>query len=77
MPGMDGLQACREIRALDGEPSRVPVIAMTAAALPEDVDRCLACGMSDHVAKPIRQEELIDKALRHLSPASGSRLQAI
>jgi CheY-like chemotaxis protein len=69
MPGMDGLQACREIRALPAEQARVPVIAMTAAALPEDVERCLAAGMNDHISKPIRLEEMLDKAFRQLTPA--------
>lgn len=66
MPGMDGLQACRTIRGLSGPAADTPVIAMTAAALPEDVERCLTAGMNDHLAKPIRQEEMLDKALRQL-----------
>jgi len=66
MPGMDGLQACRAIRAMNGPAAQTPVIAMTAAALPEDVELCLVAGMNDHLAKPIRQEEMLDKALRQL-----------
>lgn len=68
MPVMDGLTACRAIRALGGATGGLPIIAMTAAAMPEDVDRCLAAGMTDHIAKPIRQEELLQKAMLHLSP---------
>jgi CheY-like chemotaxis protein len=70
MPGMDGLQACRTIRGLSGPAADTPVIAMTAAALPEDVERCLTAGMNDHLAKPIRQEEMLDKALRQLERGS-------
>ncbi|MFN3522792.1 MAG: response regulator [Phenylobacterium sp.] len=66
MPGMDGVQACREIRAIRGS-EHLPIIAMTAAAMPEDVERCLAAGMDDHLAKPIRQEEMIDKAVQQLA----------
>lgn len=67
MPVMDGLSACRAIRALEGPISKTPVIAMTAAAMPEDIDRCLAAGMTDHIAKPIRQEELFRKTIRQLA----------
>ncbi|WP_374570925.1 response regulator [Phenylobacterium sp.] len=66
MPGMDGIQACRAIRAMGAQKETLPIIAMTAAAMPEDVERCLAGGMNDHLAKPIRQEEMIEKALRLL-----------
>jgi len=53
MPVMDGYEACRRIRALP-DPSRraVPVIALTASALQADIDRCMAAGMDDHLAKP-------------------------
>lgn len=67
MPVMDGLTASRAIRALGSESSAVPIIAMTAAAMPEDIDRCLAAGMNDHISKPIRREELLQKAARQLS----------
>jgi signal transduction histidine kinase/CheY-like chemotaxis protein len=59
MPVLDGLSACRAIRALGGAAGRTPIIAMTAAALPEDVERCLAAGMDAHIAKPIDHNQLI------------------
>jgi signal transduction histidine kinase/PAS domain-containing protein/ActR/RegA family two-component response regulator len=54
MPVMDGLEATRAIRLLDRADARsIPIIAMTADAFEEDVQRCLAAGMSAHVPKPI------------------------
>lgn len=67
MPVMDGLSACRAIRALGGPAAAVPVVAMTAAAMPEDIDRCLAAGMNAHIAKPIRQDELLQVVLQQLA----------
>jgi CheY-like chemotaxis protein len=40
---------------------------MTAAAMPEDIDRCKAAGMTGHIAKPIRQEELLQATLQQLA----------
>jgi signal transduction histidine kinase/DNA-binding response OmpR family regulator/purine-cytosine permease-like protein/HPt (histidine-containing phosphotransfer) domain-containing protein len=57
MPGMDGLEATRRLRA---EPrfAAIPIIAMTAHAMAEVRDQCLEAGMNDHVVKPIRPEVL-------------------
>jgi two-component system, sensor histidine kinase and response regulator len=59
MPGMDGLEATasiREIQARQGR--RCPIVALTAFAMKGDRDRCLAAGMDEHLAKPIRVEDL-------------------
>lgn len=59
MPVMDGITATMEIRKMtDRIKSGVPIIAMTAHAMNEDVQRCLEAGMNDHVAKPVEPEIL-------------------
>jgi signal transduction histidine kinase/DNA-binding response OmpR family regulator len=71
MPEMDGLEATRAIRALDVPQARsVPIIAMTANVFREDIEACLACGMNDHVGKPLNLEEVLAK-LRLYLPARG------
>ena len=67
MPVMDGLQACRAIRALP-ELQSLPIIAMTANAFREDRVACLAAGMDDHIAKPVQPELLYETLLRWLPP---------
>ena len=58
MPEMDGLTATQTIRALGGSKGAIPIVAVTAEAMPEQVRRCLAAGMDAHVAKPIRPDVL-------------------
>jgi PAS domain S-box-containing protein len=71
MPEVDGYEATRQIRS--NERGHVPIIAMTAHSMPGDRDRCLAAGMDDYVAKPIRDEQL-DAALGRWLPAvKGAR----
>jgi CheY-like chemotaxis protein/HPt (histidine-containing phosphotransfer) domain-containing protein len=56
MPVMDGFEATRRIRAIRAD---LPIIGLTAHALPEERARCLDAGMSGHVAKPVDVEELV------------------
>ncbi|OIR00846.1 signal transduction histidine-protein kinase BarA [mine drainage metagenome] len=60
MPEVDGLEATRQIRALPPPKGRLPIIAMTANALPGDRADCLAAGMDDYIAKPIGRQALAE-----------------
>lgn len=74
MPRMDGLEATRRIRALPDARGAVPVVAMTADAMPEDVSRCLDAGMNAHLPKPVSQASLfaiVSRALAGDLPAAA------
>ncbi len=57
MPEMDGLSATRRIRELG---MSIPIIALTANAMPEDRKHCMEAGMTDYLCKPIRAEALAE-----------------
>jgi PAS domain S-box-containing protein len=71
MPVMDGYAATRALR-LRPELRTLPVIALTANAMVGDRDKALAAGMSDHIAKPVRREELFATLARWVRPVSAS-----
>jgi len=60
MPGMDGLEAVRRIRAIEAEQqnARTPIIALTANVSAEDREACLAAGMDEFLVKPLDRERL-------------------
>jgi signal transduction histidine kinase/ActR/RegA family two-component response regulator len=58
MPRMDGVAAAEAIRALAGPRGAVPIIALTADVMPQQVERCRRAGMVDHIAKPIDRDTL-------------------
>jgi len=53
MPEMTGLQAAMQIRQEEAADTHVPVVAMTASAMSEERDRCLAAGMDEFISKPV------------------------
>ena len=62
MPVMDGIEATQRIRALDiSKAKEIKIVAMTANVFKEDIERCLAAGMNDHIGKPIDHKELLNK----------------
>lgn len=66
MPVMDGYEAAKAIRALDRRDAGLPIIAMTADAFSEDIQRCLTCGMNAHIAKPIDVKKLIQELQKYV-----------
>jgi signal transduction histidine kinase/ActR/RegA family two-component response regulator len=64
MPGLDGVEATRQIRALPAPRNRIPIIALTAHAMAGAKETYLAVGMDDFVAKPIASALLLDKLAR-------------
>ena len=75
MPEMDGLQATSAIREGERETrAHVPIVALTAHARADDRERCLACGMDDYLAKPVRTKDLLDTVAR-LAVAGRARGQ--
>lgn len=67
MPEMDGYETARRIRALGiPEAERVPIVAMTANVFREDVEKCLAAGMDDHLGKPLDITEVMAKLKKYL-----------
>ena len=66
MPVMDGYEATAAIRGLEREDADIPIIAMTADAFSEDIQKCLECGMNDHLAKPIDVQAVAYKLKKYL-----------
>jgi signal transduction histidine kinase len=73
MPEMDGLEATRRIRALDGPRGGVPIVALTAQAFLDQISECREAGMDSHLAKPFDPESLLAIVMR----AVGAEMPAI
>jgi len=72
MPVMDGYEAARAIRALNRpDAKKIPIIAMTADAFTDDIQKCLDAGMDGHIAKPIEPNRLYRVLSEHLRTSCG------
>jgi CheY-like chemotaxis protein/HPt (histidine-containing phosphotransfer) domain-containing protein len=69
MPGIDGLEAARRIRAMEGPRGRVPIVALTAQAFADQVEECRNAGMDSHLAKPFTPETLLAAVTRGVAAA--------
>ena len=76
MPDMDGLTATRRIRALDHVARKLPIVAMTANVLPQQIAAFKASGMDDHIGKPFKRAELY-RVIERWVPAVPAALAAI
>jgi CheY-like chemotaxis protein/HPt (histidine-containing phosphotransfer) domain-containing protein len=76
MPELDGYEATRDLRAIEGDEHHTWIIAMTANSLEGDREKCLNAGMDDYVSKPVKPEILLAAIRRHVDlrrdePGSG------
>ena len=72
MPVMDGYEATKAIRLMDGPMKDVPIIALTANATKKDVELCLSAGMNDYLPKPFTPEDLQRKIFEDLKIEPGA-----
>lgn len=72
MPVMDGYEATKAIRMMAHPINVTPVVALTANATKNDIEKCLAAGMNDYVAKPFTPDDLYQKLFKKLKLVSGS-----
>jgi PAS domain S-box-containing protein len=76
MPVMDGISAARAIRGLGERVRDIPIVALTANAMADEIARCRAAGMNDHLAKPIDREILLAIVARWSGEAAVTPLPA-
>ena len=72
MPVMDGYEATRRIRAMDGPLRAIPIVAMTANAFKEDRDACMEAGMNEFLSKPVRKQKLFEVIQHFLRDEFGN-----
>lgn len=71
MPVMDGYEATRQIRILEGEGRHTVVIAMTAFAMEGDAEKCYEAGMDDYLSKPINLQNVLDMLQQYFPKSAG------
>jgi PAS domain S-box-containing protein len=71
MPGMDGIETTRRIRAGSPAGATVPIIALTANVFADQIGQCQGAGMSDHLGKPFRREALLGKVAQWTAGAAS------
>ncbi|MDX1997504.1 MAG: ATP-binding protein [Thermoanaerobaculia bacterium] len=71
MPGLDGLETCRQWRAREPPGTRLPVLALTAHTGERERAACLAAGMDDVLTKPVQRHALAERLAHWLQPARG------
>jgi CheY-like chemotaxis protein len=77
MPVMDGLEATRAIRAMKRDDAKkIPIIALTANAFDEDVQRSLQAGLNAHLSKPVKPEQLYQTLEELIGKAEQQQKQA-
>lgn len=76
LPGKSGIETTREIRKMDPRHAALPIIALTADAMPEHIRDCLAAGMVAHVTKPFASEQLYAVIAEHLKAVRVSPVAA-
>lgn len=72
MPGMSGMDAARAIRLIDGPMAHVPIIAVTADAMPGERAAMIEAGMNELIPKPLRADKLKAVILKTLKPAKAA-----
>ena len=72
MPVMDGLEATRHIRSMNRRDSMtIPIVAMSANAFQEDVEKSLAAGLNEHLTKPLDEKKLTETMKKYLGKKMG------
>jgi len=74
MPGMDGYTATRAIREMQ-QYKNLPILALTANVMKQDIDKVLACGMNDHIAKPFTEDDLFITMAQWIKPAKADKIK--